>query len=85
VVQAAHDALMKIGKHEHFGDWMAEEVEELGLSLQELSKRTGLTLHALAEVARMQGYLSEDDQEIEHRIVAALLRASLERKFGHAH
>ena len=83
VVQVAYDAIDEVARYENFGQWMVEKIEELGLTAQELSKRTKLPMITLATIARMPNYLSAEDAEIEERIVKVLLRADIERRCKH--
>ena len=83
VVEAAYGAIDELAMHENFGQWMVEKIEELGLTAQELSKRTKLPMITLATIARMPNYLSAEDAEIEERIVKVLLRADIERRCKH--
>ena len=83
VVEAAYGAIDEVARHENFGEWMVKKAKELGLTHQELSRRTKLPMVTLATVAQMPNYLSAEDTEIEERIVKVLLRADIERRCRH--
>jgi len=80
VVKAANQSLEDMAKYENFGEWMINTSNELGITLQDLSKRTKLPIETLIEVSRMHGYLSAEDQEIEERIGKVLMRGIIEKK-----
>ncbi len=79
-LQAFSDALVEMARLEHFGVWMIETAERLGLTLGDLSKRTKVSVHALLEIARTSGHLSGSNAEIEDRIGRALIRATIEKR-----
>lgn len=81
-IQAADDALRELGRYDHFGDWMLEKADELGLTLQDLSKRTRVPLHILEEISRTPGWLKPEAEEIEQKIASALLRVTIQRRSG---
>jgi excisionase family DNA binding protein len=80
VVAAANKAFNDMSDYENFGEWMIDTSKELGLTLQDLSKRAKVPIETLIEVARMPGYLSAEDQEVEERIGKVLMRAIIEKK-----
>jgi hypothetical protein len=85
VVQAAGEALGNLVKYDNFGEWMIDTAARLGLNVQDLSKRTQLSVFTLREIARMPGYLSESDAEIEDRIGKVLMRADIEKRCADDH
>jgi len=80
VVRAANESLDEFGRHENFGEWMVETADRLGLTMQDLSKRTKLTVEALGYVARSPGLLSHSNQDIAETIGKVLLRVDIERR-----
>ena len=80
VLQVFSDALADMARLEHFGSWMIETAERLGLTFQDLSKRTKLPVNTLLEVAKMPGHLSGENAEIEDRIGRVLIRAEIEKR-----
>jgi len=84
VVKAAGEALDEMFKYDNFGEWMTDIVERLGLTWQDLAKRTKLPIWTLEEVARMPGHLSGSNVDIEEKIGKVLVRADIERRCANA-
>lgn len=79
-LQAFSDALAEMARLENFGVWMIETAERLGLTMEDLSKRSKVSVRALLEIAQMPGHLSGSDAEIEDRIGRALIRAEFKKR-----
>jgi hypothetical protein len=80
VAKVAEEAFAELGKHEHFGQWMLDTMKSTGLSLTDISKRTRLPISTLLEIAKMPGYLSGPNVDIEEKIGKVLMRADIERR-----
>jgi len=80
VVKAAAEAISNLCKYENYCEWVYETAERLGLTLQDLAKRTKLPIGTLVELGTTRGYLSASDQEIEDRIGKVLMRADIEKR-----
>jgi excisionase family DNA binding protein len=80
VVEAAKESMGVLLKYENFGEWMVDTTHRLGLSMQDLAKRTKLPMSTLEYIMRMSGYLSASDQHIEDAIGKVLMRADIERR-----
>ena len=80
VVKAAAEAINNLSQFENYCEWVYDTAERLGLSLQDLAKRTKLSIGTLVELGTTRGYLSASDQEIEDVIGRVLMRADIEKR-----
>ena len=80
MVKAAKRAFDGLCKHENYAQWVYDTAKRLGLTLQDLAKRTKLPIGTLVELGTTRGYLSASDQEIEDRIGKVLMRADIEKR-----
>ena len=79
VLEAASNTLTGWEKYETFTKWMIEKTRELGMTAQELSKRTKLPILEFIDGMTAIGK-NPKDLEARDTIVAALLRATIERR-----
>ena len=80
VVKAADDAIAELGEYDNFGEWVLKKLDDVGMSLVDLSKRTRLPMVTLVEIAHMPGHLSSPNADIEDKIGKVLMRADIERR-----
>ena len=78
-IEVAYNTLGGWGKYDSFTQWMIEKTRELGITPQELSKRTKLPILEFIDGMTATGR-NEAHLEARDKIVAALLRATLERR-----
>lgn len=80
VLKAADDAFKEMVRYENLGEWMLKKLNDVGMSIVDLSKRTRVPIETLLEIAKMPGHLSGPNADIEDIIGKVLMRADIERR-----
>ena len=80
ILEAAFNALGDWRKHENFFEWMMVKMKQLDITFPELSKKTKLPILEIVDDDTMIEKLNSRESEVKDKIIAALIRATMERR-----